>query len=160
MNKLLASVALVGALGLTVPAQAYDRDGGVKVGTLACRQEAGWGLVLGSSRRLRCTFTNGERIEHYEGSVTKVGVDLGYQGAGTLVWSVIAPHSDTPRGALSGHYGGVTAGAAVGVGLGANALIGGFDRSIALQPVSVQGTTGLEVAAGIAGMTLRREDRG
>ena len=67
---------------------------------------------------------------------------------------MIAPHYDTPRGALAGHYGGVTAGAALGVGVGANGLVGGSDRSVALQPVSVEGTTGLEVAAGIGGMTL------
>jgi di/tricarboxylate transporter len=64
------------------------------------------------------------------------------------------------RGALAGHYGGITAGAAVGVGLGANALVGGLDRSFALQPVSVEGTTGLEVAAGVGGMTLWPARRG
>jgi hypothetical protein len=67
---------------------------------------------------------------------------------------VIAPHNDTARGALAGHYGGVTAGATLGVGLGANVLIGGLDRSVALQPVSIEGTTGLEVTAGVGGMTL------
>jgi hypothetical protein len=153
MKKLLTCAALIGGFGLALPAQAYD--GGVKIGTLSCHKEGGWGLIVGSSREVRCTFDNGERVEHYSGSITKIGVDVGYQRSGTLVWSVIAPHMDTPRGALAGHYGGITAGAAVGVGLGANALVGGLDRSIALQPVSVEGTTGLNVAAGIGGMTLR-----
>jgi hypothetical protein len=158
MKKLLIGAAVIGLLGLTVPAQA--RDGGVKVGTLSCHQEGGWGLILGSSRDVRCTFDNGERVEHYHGSITKIGVDIGYQRSGTLVWSVIAPHVDTPHGALAGHYGGISASAAVGVGLGANALVGGLDRSFALQPVSVEGTTGLEVAGGIGGMTLWSERRG
>jgi hypothetical protein len=61
------------------------------------------------------------------------------------------------RGALSGSYGGVTASAAVGVGAGANALVGGLDRSVTLQPLSVEGKTGLEVAAGIGGMTLHHD---
>ena len=157
MHKLFACAALVGALGLAAPTQAHDDSGGVKIGTLSCHERGGWGLILGSTRAVRCTFSNGERSERYEGSITKLGVDLGYQGSGTLVWAVVAPHNDTPHGALAGHYGGVTVGAAVVVGLGANALVGGLDRSIALQPVSIEGTTGLDVAAGIGGMTLRSE---
>jgi hypothetical protein len=152
MNKLLTCAAFIGAVGVAVPAHAYD--GGVKVGTLTCHQAGGWGMIFGSTRSVRCIFSNGAREERYHGSITKAGVDVGYQGSGTLVWSVIAPHNDTPRGALAGHYGGISAGAAVGVGLGANALVGGLDRSFALQPVSVEGTTGLEVAAGVGGMTL------
>ncbi len=152
MNRLLSCAAVIGAIGLAVPAQA--RDGGVKVGTLTCHQAGGWGMILGSTRRVNCVFANAVREEHYHGSITRAGVDIGYRGSGTLVWSVIAPHSETPRGALAGHYGGITAGAAVGVGLGANALVGGLDRSFALQPVSVEGATGLEVAAGVGGMTL------
>jgi hypothetical protein len=150
MHKFLAGAALIGAIGLAVPAQAD----GVKVGTLTCHQASGFGMVLGSTRRVRCIFSNGEREERYHGSITKAGVDIGFQRSGTLVWSVIAPHYDTPHGALAGHYGGITAGATVGVGLGANALVGGLDRSVALQPVSVQGARGLEVSAGIGGMTL------
>jgi hypothetical protein len=152
MKKLLMCAAVLGAVALTAPAQA--RDGGVKVGTLSCHQEGGWGMIIGSTRRVQCAFDNGYHVEHYAGSITKIGVDVGYQRSGTLVWSVIAPHVDTPRGALAGRYGGITAGAAVGVGLGANALVGGLDRSFALQPVSVEGTTGFEVSAGVGGMTL------
>jgi hypothetical protein len=156
MNKLLACAALIGAFGLAVPAQA--ESGGVKIGTLSCNEHGGWGLVLGSSRAMSCTFSSGDRIERYDGRMTKVGLDLGYQHSGALIWAVVAPHSDTARGALAGHYAGGTASATAGVGIGANALIGGLDRSIALQPVSVDGTTGLDVAAGIGSMTLRAED--
>lgn len=154
MNKLLACAAVIGAFGLAVPAQA---DSGVKIGTLSCNERGGWGLVLGSARSISCTFAHGDRVERYEGSMTRVGLDVGYQHSGTLVWAVIAPHSEEARGALSGHYAGATASATVLIGLGANALIGGLDRSIALQPVSVEGTTGLDVAAGIGAMTLRSE---
>ena len=155
MNKLFACAAVVGALGLTAPAQAHDESGGVKVGTLSCNEHGGWGLIVGSSHAVRCTFSDGSRVERYEGSLSRIGVDVGYQRSGVLVWAVIAPHDHPAHGALAGHYGGVTAGATVGVGLGAHALVGGSGRSIALQPVSVEGTTGLNVAAGVGGMTLR-----
>lgn len=155
MYKLLACAAVIGAFGLAVPAQA---DSGVKIGTLSCNESGGWGLILGSARPLSCTFAHGDRVERYEGNMTRVGLDLGYQHSGTLVWAVVAPHSEEARGALSGHYAGATASATAVVGVGANALIGGLDRSIALQPVSVEGTTGLDVAAGIGAMTLRSEE--
>jgi Protein of unknown function (DUF992) len=154
MNKFLACAAVIGAFGLAVPAQA---DSGVKIGTLSCHERGGWGLILGSARPLSCTFSSGDRVERYEGNMTKVGLDLGYQNSGTLVWAVIAPHSEEAHGALAGHYAGATASATAVIGVGANALIGGLDRSIALQPVSVEGTTGLDVAAGIGAMTLRSE---
>jgi hypothetical protein len=68
---------------------------------------------------------------------------------------VFAPTNRVGPGDLAGTYGGVAASATVGVGLGANALVGGSNNTIALQPVSLQGQTGLSVAAGIAGLELR-----
>ena len=145
---------LVGSLGLAASAQAEDHAAGVKIGTLSCHEASGWGFVFGSSHDLRCVFSGGDRLQHYEGSISKFGVDIGYQKAGVLVWEVIAPNDHPAPGALDGHYGGLTAGAAVGVGLDANALIGGSDRSIALQPVSIQGMAGVNVAAGVGELTL------
>ena len=40
------------------------------------------------------------------------------------------------------------------VGGSANVLIGGLDRSIALQPLSVEGNSGLALAAGVGVMRL------
>jgi hypothetical protein len=155
MRNFLMCTALIGGLGLAMQAQAHDRSPGVKLGTLSCQEGGGWGFIVGSSHPVRCTFADGNRVERYEGSISKLGVDIGYQQSGVLVWEVIAPHDYPGPGALQGHYGGVTAGAAVGVGASANVLIGGSDRSIALQPLSVEGTTGLNVAAGVGAMTLR-----
>jgi len=160
MKRFLMCAAVVGGLGLGMSAQAEDHAAGVKIGTLSCHEASGWGFVFGSSHDLRCIFSNGDRVQHYEGSISKFGVDIGYQKAGVLVWEVIAPNDRPGHGTLDGHYGGLTAGAAVGVGLDANALIGGSDRSIALQPVSIQGMTGLNVAAGIGEMTLRSHEGG
>jgi len=154
--KITLACAL-GAIGLALAAQAQaaESGGGVKVGTLSCHVSKGWGLVFGSSRDLACTFAGDKRTENYTGSISKFGVDIGYKQAGVIVWTVFAPTSDMGPGALAGKYGGGTASATVGVGLGANALIGGSNNSISLQPLSIEGSTGLNVAAGIAGLSLK-----
>src|ERR1700687_3000732 len=77
--------------------------------------------------------------EHYTGTISKLGVDVGYTDSGVLIWDVVAASSDVKPGALEGGYGGVTVGATVGVGASANALFGGFENSVALQPISVEG---------------------
>jgi hypothetical protein len=143
-----AAVAAILALG--GPANAD----GVKVGVLSCHVSSGWGFIFGSSKDLRCEFTGNGRAERYVGAISKFGVDIGYTSGGVLVWNVFAPTPGYRRGALSGTYGGATASATVGVGLGANVLVGGSGRSIALQPVSFEGNSGLNVAAGIGAITL------
>jgi hypothetical protein len=149
-----AAVALsLGVLACSGPAYA---QGGVRVGTLTCNVAAGWGFVFGSSKALRCTFAHpGGRPEHYAGSINKFGVDIGYTEGGVLVWGVFAPTADVAPGTLSGNYVGATGSATVGVGAGANVLVGGSNRTISLQPVSIEGNTGLNVAAGIGSITLR-----
>ncbi len=152
--RLMMSVAALGALGLSAPAQAST--GGVKVGTLTCGVASGWGFIFGSSKDLRCVLRqNNRHAVHYEGSISKFGVDIGYTEGGILVWSVVAPTSDMRADALNGDYIGVSASATVGVGAGANVLVGGFDKSIALQPLSVSGNTGLNVAAGVGSINLK-----
>ncbi len=154
MNKFFALAALIGGLGLGMQAQAQDHSAGVNIGTLSCHEASGWGFIFGSSRDVRCTFSNGSRVERYEGSISKFGVDVGYKQSAVLVWAVIAPNDAPGPDALDGHYGGATAEGSFGVGLGANVLIGGSTRSIALQPLSFEGSTGLNVAAGIGELTL------
>jgi hypothetical protein len=101
-------------------------------------------LVTQTGVRLH-TAASGKKIENYSGAITKFGADIGYQQSGVILWTVLAPGVkiiENP-GLLAGHYGGVTASATVGLGLGGNVLIGGMDGSIALQPLSIEGTTGL-----------------
>ena len=149
-----AAVIAAGALAFSSAAEAAPH--GVKVGTLTCNVASGWGFVFGSSKDLRCTFRpNGHTGEHYTGSISKFGVDIGYTEGGVLVWGVFAPSSDTRPGALEGDYAGATASATVGVGLGANVLVGGLDKSFALQPLSVEGNKGLNIAAGIGAISLK-----
>ncbi|MEI9992206.1 MAG: DUF992 domain-containing protein [Rhizomicrobium sp.] len=153
---LLGAVALA-VIAIAAPAQAAPH--GVNVGTLTCNVASGWGFVFGSSKDLHCTFRqNDRRVEHYTGSISKFGVDIGYTEGGVLVWGVVAPSSDTRAGALDGDYVGATAGATVGVGLGANVLVGGFDKSFALQPLSVSDNRGLNVAAGIGAISLSHNE--
>ena len=146
------AAAVLATLTLSTPANAA----GVKVGVLNCHVAGGWGFVLGSSKDLHCTFAPGDgEIEHYTGTVSKFGVDVGYTRGGVLIWDVIAPTFHPKVGALQGGYAGATASGSVGVGAGAHVLVGGFHRSIALQPVSISGESGLNLAAGIGAINLR-----
>lgn len=156
MSKKFLSAAVVAAAAVAFAAPASAAPGGVKVGTLTCNVASGWGFVFGSSKDVRCNYRpNKTRGEHYEGSIDKFGVDIGYTEGGVMVWAVVAPTSDVRPGSLEGSYAGATAGASVGVGASANALIGGLDKSIALQPLSIEGNTGLNVAAGIGALHLK-----
>ena len=92
--------------------------------------------------------------EYYTGSITKFGADIGYLSSAVMIWAVVAPTNNLGQGALAGHYAGATASAAIGVGAGANVLVGGFKNSIALQPITIEGQNGLNVAAGVAAMAL------
>jgi len=141
------------SIGCVLPAQAAEN--GTKVGMLTCDVDSGWGLVFGSSRNLKCVFSQDKNTrELYTGKIKKYGVDIGYMAGGIMAWTVIAPTNNVGKGALAGDYGGVTGGAAAGIGAGANVLIGGFKDSFSLQPLSLEGATGLNVAAGIAQLTL------
>ena len=140
-----------GALALGSPAQAQA----VKAGVLTCNVSSGFGFIFGSSRSIKCTFAPaGGAPQHYVGSIDKFGVDIGYTKGGVLVWTVLAPTTSPAPGSLNGSYGGATASATVGAGVGANVLVGGSGNSISLQPLSIEGNTGLNVAAGVAALTL------
>ena len=144
------------ALGAAFLATGANADpGGIKVGTLNCHVDSGWGYILGSSKRMECRYQGVGGPDRYVGRITKVGVDIGYTRGATLVWAVIAPTGDVGRGALDGDYIGGTASATVGGGIGANGLVGGLHRSFALQPLSFEGNTGyIDVAAGLGVMHL------
>jgi hypothetical protein len=149
-----AAALAVGASALAPRAQADE--GGVKAGVLTCNVDSGWGFVFGSTRKLKCSYSHDHgSLERYTGRINKFGADIGYSSGGVIAWAVLAPTADVGKGALAGDYGGVTGSAAVGVGVGAHVLVGGFQKSFSLQPLSVEGLTGLNVAAGIAGVTLK-----
>jgi hypothetical protein len=145
-------------LGLSVtfaPAQA-QRPVWEQSGTLNCDVSAGFGFIIGSQRQVNCLFTPSYPAppEQYVGTITKVGLDIGVTAAGSLVWNVLQS-TTRRRGVLAGSYAGASAEVTAGVGLGANLLVGGNERSVALQPLSIQGQVGINIAAGIAEISLQ-----
>ena len=128
----------------------------VQVGVLECRGGASIGFVVGSVTNLGCVLrVDGMPEDRYVATIRKVGVDLGITQESALAWGVYAPVARLGPGDLSGNYAGAQGSASLGVGLGGNVLVGGSDNSIALQPLSVQGQVGLNVAAGLASLELR-----
>jgi hypothetical protein len=152
-------VLAVGALALgfvTAIGGAAAQDRG-KAGTLSCDVAGGLGMIIASQKSVSCQFVPaapGWQPELYTGSIKKFGLDIGATTASQMVWAVFAGGSPVP-GALAGNYGGATAEATVAVGLGANVLVGGSNRTIALQPLSVTGQTGLNLAVGVASLELQ-----
>lgn len=142
--------AAFGAMAFVTPAAA---QASVKVGTLVCNVAGGIGLIITSKKAAVCTFTDVNGVTTaYRGEFTTVGIDIGVTNEETIVWAVFQP-SRQPA-SLAGTYVGATAEATIVAGLGANVLVGGSNKSIALQPLSVSGQTGLNFAAGMGGLTL------
>jgi hypothetical protein len=151
----LAALTLV---GVTFQAAAQDAQK-AKAGMLTCKTSASLGLIVGSHQRLRCSFVpnDGGAGELYSGHIGRLGLDVGVRAAGVLAWAVIAPTNGIHRGALAGTYVGASGDASLGLGVGAKVLVGGSHRSIALQPVSIEGQAGINLALGVASLNLRAE---
>ena len=150
----VAILSIASMVAVTVnSAAAQDR---VQAGTLACNASVELGVIVGSREALNCTFTPSVPgpIQSYTGTITKLGLDLGATARGVIVWLVYAP-TTLRTGELAGSYVGATGEATVGVGLGANVLVGGSNKTVALQPVSVQGQVGVNLAVGFAELQLR-----
>lgn len=152
--RILLGLALAAAL---ITPAAAQQSGGTKIGVLTCRSSASIGLIVGSHQRISCSFAPdaGGPPDNYAGHITRVGLDLGVTTGGIMTWGVVAPVNGWHHGALAGTYVGGSGSASLGVGVGANALVGGSHRSFALQPLSVSGNVGINLALGVAGLTLR-----
>jgi hypothetical protein len=147
-----AAFALVAPLWLG----SVEEASAVQVGVLQCNVSPAIGFIVTSSKTLACRFSRHHNYPHefYVGSISTFGVALGATGPGHLVWAVFAATPALNPYALAGSYGGATANVTVGLGAGANALIGGSGDSIALQPLSINAQTGLAVTAGISSLIL------
>lgn len=129
---------------------------GQRLGVLECTIEGGWGLLLGSSKDVSCAFkrTDGT-VDVYTGSLDKIGLDIGKTERAYMSWLVFTTVANEPgQNALVGTYVGVSAGASLGIGLGVNALVGGTKDQIGLQPISVEGVEGINLAVGLASLKL------
>ncbi len=152
MKKFLMALAAL-ALSTTMGAAAESR---VQVGRLACDVDPGVGFLIGSSKDMTCKFyRKGHRTEVYEGTIDKLGIDIGITAATHIEWLVFSARStEVRRGSLSGTYVGGSAEATLGVGLGGNWLIGGSRKGFALQPWSIQGQAGLNYSVALSRLTL------
>jgi hypothetical protein len=152
----LSAIAAATLMGVAPSGARAD----IEAGGLACQSAGGVGYVVASVLNLECVFTPsiGGPTHRYVGVIHRYGVDLGVTQSVALGWVVFAPTGVIQPGDLAGVYGGVQGNASVGVGVGANALIGGSVNSFALQPVSAEGQIGFNVSAGVAGLELRSAD--
>ncbi|MGC2825230.1 MAG: DUF992 domain-containing protein [Pseudolabrys sp.] len=146
------AAALFGLALTTMPAHAY-----VDAGMMSCRSPGTASYIVFSARTFDCVFTpsSGAPPQYYQATVQRVGAQIGFTNDVVLGWAVLAATSRVGPGALAGGYVGASGGAAVGVGVAANGLVGGLNNSFALQPISVEGQTGLNVIATVTGLDLR-----
>jgi len=152
---LLAVVAFAALWAAPVPAQ--PPGAWTQAGVLKCRLNPSIGFIIVGHQSMECRFESGEGYpaQAYEGAINSVGLDLGVTAGGVLAWAVLAPTKGVPAGALAGEYVGASGDVGIGVGVGANILIGGSGRTFALQPLSVEGSVGLNVSLGVSMLKLR-----
>jgi Protein of unknown function (DUF992) len=153
-KHLIALVTAMLAAAWVLPAGAQTP--GTSVGTLSCRMGPSIGLIFGSQQRMACRFQPSGPYppEAYVGVMNSVGLDIGITAGGALAWGVFAPTAGPMYGGLAGTYAGASGAIGVGVGVGANLLFGGTGRSIALQPLSVEGSVGVNLSLGVSALTL------
>jgi hypothetical protein len=150
----VVATMVAAALAMPVPVVAQN---GTKVGTLTCRLSPSIGLIIGSHQRMACHFApNGSSaVEAYSGVMNRIGLDIGITAGGVLAWGVYMSTKTPPlRGGIAGRYAGASGEIGVGLGVGANVLLGGSNNAVSLQPISLEGSIGLNLALGVAGLTL------
>ena len=151
----LAALALI--VMLATPAGAQSPPSWTQAGMLRCKLNPSIGFIIAGHQSMECSFTpNGSNPpQAYEGALNTIGLDIGISAGGVLGWAVLAPTTGVPAGALAGEYVGASGDIGLGVGVGTNVLIGGSGRTVALQPVSLEGSVAVDVALGVSGLKLR-----
>ncbi len=149
-------LAMAAVATLFIGEAAVAQTAKINAGTLTCKGEGNVGLIVGSIEKLMCTYApSGSGVmRDYSATITRIGLDVGVRGKSTLVWAVLGSSSSVPGDDLGGTFAGVSADVAAGIGAGANVLLGGNQKSVALQPLSVSGGTGINLALGISGLKL------
>lgn len=161
LTMFLKKYAAAGGLSLVALmafGSAMAAESGVKIGVLSCELTDKSNAIVYTNEKFECIYNpNSGGNERYAGKITRIGIDLEFKPNQQLVWAVIAPTTDLTGGALAGDYAGVSASASLGAGAGAKVLVGGFEKSITLQPVSIAGSAGAGASAGIESFTLTSE---
>ena len=154
MTHVAGRLSLAAVLSMLVVPSAGAQSR-VQTGVLECLSNPSVGAIVGSVRTMTCVFKPAQGLEqHYSGTRTRIGLDVGVQAGAAIAWAVLAPTTQLGAGALAGTYAGVSADAAAGLGVGANALVGGSNNTVTLQPLSVEGQVGVSVALGVSALTL------
>jgi Protein of unknown function (DUF992) len=153
---LLVTLSLGAAFSGPAAAQSWTQ-----AGTLSCRVDPNIGFIIVGHQPMQCVYTQAPGAvpqippQSYDGALSTVGLSIGFSAGSVLGWAVFAPTTGVPAGALAGEYVGVSADVGIGLGAGANVLLGGSNRTIALQPLSLQGSAALNVIAGVSSLKLR-----
>jgi hypothetical protein len=155
-HRIGAMAAAVVLASLSPTASQAQQPSGTQVGMLTCQMAPSIGFIVGSVQSMRCRFVpnGGYPQQAYVGEIDTVGLDVGITAGGALAWGVFAPTGGPPVGGLAGVYVGASGDISVGVGVGANVLFGGSNRTIALQPLSVEGEVGVALALGVSSLKL------
>jgi hypothetical protein len=148
-----AALALAAVIALAGTASAQT----IRAGTLTCEGKGSIGLLIGSKEALACTYqpTDGGPSRAYAGTISSLGISIGVTGPSIIVWGVLASSTEVPSDMLTGEFVGVSADASLGLGAGAQVLVGGTAKSLVLQPLSVKGEVGVDIAAGVTGLVLK-----
>lgn len=151
----LAILALAPLVASSVNAQA--EGAWTQAGILSCRLNPSIGFIIAGHQSMECNFreAGSDVTQRYEGAINTVGLDIGVSAGGVLAWAVFAPTKGVPAGALAGEYVGASGDVGIGLGAGANVLIGGSRRTVALQPLSLEGSVALNIALGVSMLKLR-----
>jgi len=155
--RILCTAIAAAVIGAATTSASAQQKTWTQVGALNCDMGPSVGLIVGSRQRIKCVFRSTATgiVESYTGRIGRLGLDLGITAGGKMIWSVFAQTSSLPRRALAGSYVGGSGDISLGVGVGANALFGGSNRSVSLQPLSLEGQVGVNLALGVAALTLQ-----
>ena len=151
----LAALALVAML--SAPAGAQSPPSWTQVGMLRCVVDPSIGFIIAGHQSMQCQFTQNAQFppQAYQGALNMVGLNIGISAGGVFGWAVFAPTIGIPAGALAGEYVGASGDIGIGLGVGANVLVGGSARTFALQPLSLEGSVSINVALGVSALKLR-----
>jgi hypothetical protein len=153
-NYMIATLAFI----LMLAAPAHAQPHWTQVGMLKCKLNPSIGFIIAGHQSMECNFVPSNPNmppQAYQGALNMLGLNIGISAGGVLGWAVMARTAGIPAGALAGEYVGASGDIALGLGAGANVLIGGSGRSVALQPVSLQGSIAVKVAVGVSALKLR-----
>jgi hypothetical protein len=155
--KRILIIAALALVALASPGRTQAQPSWAQVGTLTCRLNPSIGFIIAGHQSMECTYQPAGPFppQAYQGAINMIGLNVGVTAGGILSWTVFAPTTGVPAGTLSGEYVGASGDVGLGVGAGANILLGGSGRSFALQPLSVEGSVAVNIALGVSMLTLR-----